>query len=85
MALITSASQAPCGTQDTSFPFRAGLLPARGAEEEKSQASFPERKSGAVLGLPPPLCTSRELLPLEQGLRVGATWLLKEEPKAEGR
>ena len=46
MALITSASQAPCGTQDTSFPFRAGLLPARVRKKKKAKLLFAERQVG---------------------------------------
>lgn len=64
MALIISVPQAPCGTQDTSFPFRLAVL-LRGVRKKKKAKLQFQRAEGAerkrlprtVLFLPPPLST----------------------------
>nr|KAF6346921.1 hypothetical protein mPipKuh1_010655 [Pipistrellus kuhlii] len=73
---------------------QAGRLPARGEGKGKSPAPFPGRRapsesdSGTVRGLPrelgfAPLAPSSSRAC--QRLRVGATWLLTEEPMAGWR
>lgn len=89
MALIISVPQAPCGTQDTSFPFGLAVI-LRGARKKRqahvsaepraqSESASLRRSSSSTS----PSHQGRRSHQLSQGLRVGATWLFKEERDQE--